>query len=501
MRDLVTAGVVQTASGAVVFSRRRVVPMDARVEESQPLSPPKVDLVKLLSSKVVGQPNALEYIIPYIRMYQAGLSAVDRPAGIFLLLGPTGTGKTKTVEALADILHGNPKSLLKIDCAEYQSDHEVAKLIGAPPGYIGHRETKPMLTQERLLEVVSSNSDLALVLFDEIEKAAPSLTTLLLGVLDKAVLHLGDNTVVNFEKALIFLTSNLGAREMIKSVHPDIGFQTEDRRSSADVAGRLEHIGIAAVRKRFSPEFINRIDAVITYRPLDAASLSQILDTHIAELQKHVHTRLGERSFDIEVSEAARALMLEKGASPEYGARELKRTIHRLLTKPLAALVADAKIDPGGRVVVDRSGEDETMTLRVENRAVAISAPRAAPTVLILDDNVPLTEWLVEQVARTGVTPIVAATAREAMAAASRQPLDLAILDVMLPDGDGLSVAFELVRLWPQLRVVVMTGGELSSEEVALCEQHEFPVLRKPFLGADIVNLLKATLLRVAAAG
>src|SRR5712691_6950206 len=165
------------------------------------------DLVELLSRKVVGQTSALQYIVPYVQMYQAGLSAPDRPAGIFLLLGPTGTGKTRTVEALAEILHGSEKQLLRIDCAEYQSDHEVAKLIGAPPGYIGHRETKPLLTQERLLGVVSQQSHLAIVLFDEIEKAAPSLNALLLGILDKGSLRVGDNTVVKFEQTLIFLTS------------------------------------------------------------------------------------------------------------------------------------------------------------------------------------------------------------------------------------------------------------------------------------------------------
>src|SRR5207245_10277714 len=121
------------------------------------------DLVELHPRKGDGQSSALQYIVPYIQMYQAGLNPTDRPAGIFLLLGPTGTGKTRTAEALAEILHGTSKHLLKIDCAEYQSDHEVAKLIGAPPGYIGHRETKPLLTQDRLLGVVSPTCDLALV--------------------------------------------------------------------------------------------------------------------------------------------------------------------------------------------------------------------------------------------------------------------------------------------------------------------------------------------------
>jgi CheY-like chemotaxis protein/DNA polymerase III delta prime subunit len=459
-----------------------------------------VDLVELLSRKVVGQTKALECIIPYIQMYQAGLSAPDRPAGIFLLLGPTGTGKTRTVEALAETLHGTAKHVLKIDCAEYQSDHEVAKLIGAPPGYLGHRETKPMLTQERLVGVVSHDCDLALVLFDEIEKAAPAFTALLLGMLDKAALRLGDNSVVNFEKALIFLTSNLGAREMLKEVRPEIGFQATDARPASDISNRLESIGLAAVRKRFSPEFVNRIDAVITYRPLDADSLAEILDAHIAELQRHVHTRLGGRSFDVEVRPSARQLLLEKGASQEFGARELKRTIHRMLTQPLAIVVADGQVEPGGRVVVDVADAGGTLSLRSEGRR-ATDHVTTRPAVLILDDNEHLTRWLAREIARTGVTPLLAATAQEARDIAARQTIDLAVVDVLLPDGDGVSVALELLRSQPRIRIVVMSGSELSSDELALCEQQEFPVLRKPFLAADIVSLVRASLLRATAVG
>ncbi len=290
--------------------------MDPDEDRPDQLVAQGADLVELLSRKIVGQASALEFIIPYIKTYQAGLNTADRPAGVFLLLGPTGTGKTRTVEALAETLHGSAKHLLKIDCAEYQSDHEVAKLIGAPPGYVGHRETRPLLTQERLQGVISSDCDLALVLFDEIEKAAPALTTLLLGVLDKATLHLGDNSVVNFERALIFLTSNLGAREMLNEVRPEIGFHSSVRRPAADLVGKLESIALSSVRKRFSPEFVNRIDAVITYRPLDAASLSTILDHHITELQRHVHTRLGERSFEIDVSAAGPTTAAREGLQP-----------------------------------------------------------------------------------------------------------------------------------------------------------------------------------------
>ena len=476
--------------------------MDADTGQPDCLAGQAGNLVELLSRKIVGQPDALNRIVPYIHMYQTHLSPPDRPAGIFLLLGPTGTGKTRTVEALAELIHGSPKNLLKIDCAEYQSDHEVAKLIGAPPGYIGHRETKPVLTQERLLAVVSPRCDLAIILFDEVEKAAPSFTALLLGVLDRATLRLGDNTTVNFEKTLVFLTSNLGAREMLKVVRPDIGFQGVERRSPAAVGDRLQTVGLDAVRRRFSPEFVNRIDVVITYRPLDAASLGEILDHHIAELRQHVHTRLGDRSFEIAMSPAARELLLSKGTSDEYGARELRRTVHRLLTQPLAALVADGDVAPGGVVEVDAAGDGETLSLRPGAQGAPIpkgEGPRT--TVLAVDENAHLLKWMEHALGAAGVTALTAVTAQEARDIAAKQRLDMAIVDLVLPDGDGLSVALELLRMNPRLHILVTAGTELSSDEAALCERQDFPVLRKPFLPEDVVTLVRARLLRSSAAG
>jgi CheY-like chemotaxis protein len=411
---------------------------------------------------------------------------------VFLLLGPTGTGKTRTVEALAEVLHGSPKAVLKIDCGEFQSDHEVAKLIGAPPGYLGHRETKPMLTQERLGAVTSSGSDLSLVLFDEVEKAAPTLTVLLLGILDKGTLNLGDNTVVNFEKSFIFLTSNLGAREMSREVQPDIGFQAADNRSAAEIAGRLESIGLTAVRKRFSPEFVNRIDVVVTYQPLDSEAIARILDHHIEELQRHVHTRLGDRSFEIEVSAAARDLLLSRGVSPRYGARELKRTIHRLLTQPLAALVASGQIAPGTRVVIDR-GDDEALSLTpLDVPAASMPATRTTPFVLLLDDNLALLGWLEAVLQGAGFETVSAGTAAQARDLINARRPDVAVLDVVLPDGDGVSLTQELRTSVPKLQIILMTGMELSAEESSFCEQYDIPVLRKPFLGQDAISLIQA---------
>ena len=307
-----------------------------------------------LSERIIGQPESLEAIAPYIQMYQAGLAPEGRPAGVFLLLGPTVTGKTRTVEALAEVIHGSHRNVLRIDCGEFQMEHEVAKLIGAPPGYLGHRETQPALTQMKLNQVMSERANLAIVLFDEIEKAAPSLTRLLLGILDKGTLRLGDNTTVNFERTLIFLTSNLGAREMARELQPTFGFEAiPGGRAEAADTSRLEEVAVAAAKRKFSPEFINRIDLMLTYRPLTAEAMEQILELQLAELGNHLSKRLGDRVFYIQLPRRARRFLLQQGTSVEYGARELKRTLHRHLMQPLAALVADGCVAPGSVVRCD----------------------------------------------------------------------------------------------------------------------------------------------------
>ena len=325
---------------------------------------PLSDLATVLSQKLVGQPAAVDAIIPYVQMYRAMLSPEGRPAGVFLLLGPTGTGKTKTVEALADVLHGNPRKLLKVDCGEFQMDHEVAKLIGAPPGYLGHRETQPWLTQQKVNAASSESCDLCMVLFDEVEKAAPSMTRLLLGILDKAALRLGDGTTVSFEKTMIFLTSNLGAQSMARELNPDFGFESLQPRDDSGHKSKLEGIAMRAVRKQFSPEFVNRIDAVVTYRPLGSESLNTILDYEIRQLQDHMDRRLGDRTFRLEVPARARKFLLERGTSMEYGARELKRTLQRQLIQPLAALIAAGEIGSGGRVRADLNSRKDKLVLR-----------------------------------------------------------------------------------------------------------------------------------------
>ena len=323
---------------------------------------PANDILSKLAGKVIGQPHALTAIVPYVNMYNAGLSPEGRPAGVFLLLGPTGTGKTKTVEALAEVLHGSRKHMLRIDCGEYQLEHETAKLIGAPPGYLGHRETHPVLTQAKLSSITSDRSSLSIVLFDEIEKAAPSMTRLLLGVLDKASLRLGDNNMVNFERTLIFLTSNLGAHGMIKEFRPGLGFQADPNKTPE--ASRLENIAGTAMRKNFAPEFLNRIDAAITYRPLSPETLEAILNHQIEELQLHIENRLGSRGFKLIVSPKCRQYLLSEGASTEYGAREIKRAVHKRLTQPLADLVVSGRVQPGASVRADYDEKSNSLRLR-----------------------------------------------------------------------------------------------------------------------------------------
>ncbi len=331
----------------------------ARGKRKRQIQPPEAELLRQLSSKVIGQDHAMRAIVPCVQTYEAGLGPEGRPAGVFLLLGPTGTGKTRTVEALAEVLHGSKRHLLRIDCGEYQMDHEVAKLIGAPPGYLGHRETHPVLTQARLAAVTSDKSSLSLVLFDEVEKAAPSLTRLLLGVLDKASLRLGDNNVVNFERTIIFMTSNVGARGIQRELAPRMGFHGETGPGSHSMlSDRLENVAMRAARKTFSPEFLNRLDAAITYQPLPKKTLELILDLQLAEFQQHVNTRLGPRAFRVEVPPRVRRFLLEQGSSLEYGAREIRRAVHRYVAQKVACMVVSGTARPGSVVRIDLPDRD-----------------------------------------------------------------------------------------------------------------------------------------------
>ncbi|MBC8031557.1 MAG: AAA family ATPase [Pyrinomonadaceae bacterium] len=462
-----------------------------------PLGAQPSDLVTLLSQKVVGQSAATKAIVPYVYMYQSGLAPEGRPAGVFLLLGPTGTGKTKTIEAIAELLHGDEKKILKIDCGEFQMEHETAKLVGAPPGYLGHRETIPLLTQQQLTEVTSLDCDLALVLFDEIEKAAHSITKLLLGILDKGILRLGDNTSVNFEKSLIFFTSNLGSREMMKEINPNIGFQSATARSQIDLTTRLESIALGAVRKRFSPEFVNRIDAVVTYNPLDAGAIEIILDHDLRALQDHVNLRLGERYFSIEVTPEAKRFLLQRGVSQEYGARELKRTIHRQLTQPLATMVTRGEILPGAQVSISVTDAGEALSIVCIGGATKVV--RQTTTVLIVDDNHDLLFFLAGQMKEEGWEILIAENGAQARLAFYQRRPDVVLLDYCLGDDDGFKLGLEFHAQAPLTHIILMTGGGFPDELQSVWDGQGLPVLYKPFLAQDVLNLVRGRISKAAA--
>ncbi|MGO8791086.1 MAG: AAA family ATPase, partial [Terriglobia bacterium] len=383
---------------------------------------------------------------------------------------------------------------------EFQLDHEVARLIGAPPGYTGHRETTPLLSVQRLLAATSPACDISLVLFDEIEKAAPSLNQLLLGVLDKATLRLGDNTDVSFEKSIIFLTSNLGAREMMGELNPGMGFRSGTTRDQAGIAGRLEAIAMTAVRKRFSPEFINRIDAVVTYQPLAAESLAQILQLQIEGLQNHLNSRLGSKSFTLELTPAAKQFLIDRGTSTEYGARELKRIVHRHLTQPLATMVAERRIKTARRVVADLSPAGDTLGLDAVRDATAAPSTPAKPVMLIVDDNLELLRFLTGVLQAQSVEVITGENGEQALSMPRDKRIDLALVDYMLPDQDGLKVSTRLRRERPSLQVIIMTGGNLSAGDEEVCSREGWALIQKPFLTEELMELVRNRLPLPAAA-
>jgi len=313
-----------------------------------------------LRRKIVGQDQAIQQIVDVYQTYLAGMSSPGRPVTNLLFLGPTGSGKTRTVEALAESLVGDAHAVIKIDCAEFQHSHEIAKLIGSPPGYLGHRETHPLLSQEVLNQFHTDKVKLSFVLFDEIEKASDALWNLLLGILDKATLTLGDNRRVDFSRAMIFMTSNLGATEMASLLRPNLGFAAGEmarRRAAGEVDAELNEkaagASMEAARRKFTPEFINRIDQVVVFQPLDTDALRRILALELNVVQQRVFSSARVLPFVISVADPARDFLLTEGTDLKYGARHLKRAIDRHLVHPLSNLMASNQVRGGDLVRVD----------------------------------------------------------------------------------------------------------------------------------------------------
>jgi ATP-dependent Clp protease ATP-binding subunit ClpB len=324
------------------------------------------DLEDKLRHAVVGQEEAIQQIVRAYQTHLAGLSPAGRPIGNFLFLGPTGSGKTRIVEATAESLLKTPRAVIKIDCAEFQHSHEIAKLIGSPPGYLGHRETHALLSQEVLNHHFTDKVKLSFVLFDEIEKASDALWNLLLGILDKATLTLGDNRKVDFSAAMIFMTSNLGAAEMSSLVAPRLGFHAPScDDSAAKLSARLSRTGIDAARKKFTPEFMNRLDKVVVFKSLGREELRRIVDIELELVQQRIQASAASKSFLVNVTDSAREFLLVEGTDLRYGARPLKRAIERLVVQPLSNLIATDQIRHGDCIrVTPREGLSSLMFFR-----------------------------------------------------------------------------------------------------------------------------------------
>jgi ATP-dependent Clp protease ATP-binding subunit ClpB len=358
-----------------------------------------------LQRLIVGQDEAIQQIVNIYQMYLTGLTAPGRPVGNFLFLGPTGSGKTRIVEATAECLLRNPRAVIKIDCAEFQHSHEIAKLIGSPPGYLGHRETHPLLSQEMLNQYQSEACKLSFVLFDEIEKASDALWNLLLGILDKATLTLGDNRKVDFSRALIFMTSNLGASEMSALISPRLGFQPNSGVQNTEVDeklnGKLSRSGLEAARRKFTPEFINRLDKIVTFHPLGAAELRRILDIELNQVQQRVFNTSPDRAFVFQLTAPAREYLLTEGTDMKYGARHLKRAIERLLVQPLSNLIATDQLEGGDWVRVDFDATEGRLTFLKEAQGLEVQAMAAMVDIPVAMPAAALANAVVSEAVRT----------------------------------------------------------------------------------------------------
>ena len=336
------------------------------------------DFQQALKAKIVGQEEGVQALVDLYQVFCAGLNSPGRPVGNLLFLGPTGSGKTRIVEAAAEILFGDPRAVIKVDCAEFQHSHEIAKLIGSPPGYLGHRETHPLITQEALAASHSDKLKLSFLLFDEIEKASDALWQLLLGMLDKATLTLGDNRRVDLSQTVIFMTSNLGGGEITELMGGGYGFIKSDDKPKDNLDVKVERTAVEAARRKFSPEFMNRLDKVVVFHPLQRKQLEEVLDIELTMVQQRVlETAKGQ--FLFRVTEQGRDFLLQEGTDQRYGARHLKRAIERHVVYPIANLLATEQVHFGDLICIDRDNDEMNLSFVREGENVVMPVRRAEP--------------------------------------------------------------------------------------------------------------------------
>jgi ATP-dependent Clp protease ATP-binding subunit ClpB len=335
-----------------------------------------------LRRKIVGQDEAVQAVVDLYQVFRAGLNSPGRPVGNLLFLGPTGAGKTRVVEATAEVLFGDPRAVIKVDCAEFQHSHEIAKLIGSPPGYLGHRETHPLITQEALAQYHTDKLKISFLLFDEIEKASDALWQLLLGILDKATLTLGDNRRVDLSQTMIFMTSNLGGGEITELMTGGLGFAPLLRpETQVGLDQKVERTASEAAKRKFAPEFMNRIDKVVVFHPLRSQQLEQILEIELGMVQQRV-LETAKGRFLFRVTQSARDFLLREGTDLKYGARHLKRAIERYVVYPLASLLATNQVSLGDVVSIDWDGGENGLTFLKEAEGALVPMTSPAPDTM-----------------------------------------------------------------------------------------------------------------------
>jgi ATP-dependent Clp protease ATP-binding subunit ClpB len=354
----------------------QILPLDPNLRSNT-----TIEFQDALRSKIVGQAEGVQALVDLYQVFCAGLNSPGRPVGNLLLLGPTGSGKTRIVEAAAEILFGDSRAVIKVDCAEFQHSHEIAKLIGSPPGYLGHRETHPLITQEELSKSHTEKLKLSFLLFDEIEKASDALWQLLLGMLDKATLTLGDNRRVDLSQTVIFLTSNLGGGEITELMEGGMGFVQPGDKPIAGLDEKVERTAVEAARRKFSPEFMNRLDKVVVFHPLKREQLQEVLEIELGQVQQRVlETAKGQ--FLFRVTPDGRDFLLQEGTDQRYGARHLKRAIERFVVYPLANLLATEQVHLGDLVCIDWDHQHQGLTFAREGEGALVTpaAKEAAQT-------------------------------------------------------------------------------------------------------------------------
>jgi ATP-dependent Clp protease ATP-binding subunit ClpB len=305
-----------------------------------------VTMEERLRHRVVGQDAALERVANAIRRSRAGLSDPKRPIGSFIFLGPTGVGKTELARALAEFLFDDERSMLRIDMSEYMEKHSVARLIGAPPGYVGYEEGGQLTEQVR-------RRPYAVVLFDEIEKAHPDVFNVLLQIMDDGRLTDGKGRVVDFKNTIIIMTSNLGSSFL----------QSESLRSEQDFERASQQV-MNTLHTHFRPEFLNRVDDIIVFRPLGKEQLVKIIELRLEDVRR----LLADRKISLELTDAAKDLLFLQGYDPNFGARPLKRAIQKLVQDPLALKILDGEVLHGDHIVVDTDKKLGKMKFEVSKR-------------------------------------------------------------------------------------------------------------------------------------